>query len=871
MKRKWPYLAAVVAVSALYLGGELDAPEFGLMDLRFRMTERPATSGLVLVDIDARSMQELRDWPWPRGYYARILKNLEAAGAASVALDVDFSSPGKNDAKLAAALSSAKIPLFLAAFQQILPATSGVVQHIYTQPPPDFARSARLATVNVRPDEDGLIRRFEVSQQWRDGRMSSMAGALAGRGANGDETFFLDYGIDIGTIQRLSFVDILNGDFDREVVAHKNIIIGATAIELRDFLSVPIYRAMAGPLLQVLAYESLVQGRMIERFGGLPLVVLLLLLAPLWAGWLDRHNWRKGLAAAFGLTTVGFGSTILLQFYFPISADFVPVAIAIALCYAICVIRQVKRLDLRVLVQNLTIRRKDALVEGVIQHGFDAIFTVDTEGKIQLFNPAAERIFGYRSEDVLDSSASILFAASAAIHSDDPNSWCEAFSTPTETVGRNINGEEFPMNIVVSRMPLDAQENFVVVTRDITQIKLAEEDLNRARDQLHEAVASIPEGFTLFDAEDRFVMCNDRFRELYPDLEEILKPGWDRADIFRVSAELGLMANAVNDPESWVAERIAKSQQDNYEEEVKRADGSWVKINERRTRDGSVVGIHSDITVPKKREEDLLAAKIQAESSNRAKSEFLAMMSHELRTPLNAVLGFSDIMRQEMLGPIGNDQYLDYLNDIHGGANHLLEIINDILDIAKVEAAEMVLEEDVWNLREVIEFCERAIAPNAEKGEVALTVDMPETLPRIRADFRKCRQVMLNLMSNAVKFTPTGGKVQVTAGMLDDGGLEIRVTDTGIGIAEADIAKALEPFGQVDSELSRKYEGTGLGLPLVKALTELHGGEFLLDSEAGVGTTVSVRFPASRTVLDSEGPAEPKAEETGEPVLSAIN
>jgi PAS domain S-box-containing protein len=848
----WTYLGAIVAVSMLYLGGALDAPESGLMDFRFHMVQRPATGTLVLVDMDARSMQELRDWPWPRGYYAQILQNLESAGAAMIALDVDLSSPGKNDAELAATLSDTKNPLIMAAFQQGLPAAGGAIQQVYTHPLPAFARSTRVATVNVRPDSGGLIRRFEVSQRWRDGRIVSMAAALAGRGANSEETFYLDYGIDLEFVPRISFIDVLNRDFDSDLVANKNIIIGATAIELGDIISVPIYRTLAGPLLQVLAYESLVQGRTIQRFGGLLLVACLLLLAPFFAGWLERHDWRKGLAGTLVLIIAGFGATILVQFYFPVSVDFVPIAIVIALCYCIFVIRQIKRLNLRVLLRNLMIRRKDALVQGVIQHGFDAIITVDAEGAIQLFNPAAERIFGYDSIEVLDTAASRIFAKSAGIDNNDPNSWYEAFSTPTETVGRRKNGEEFPISIVVSRMPLDAQDNFVVVTRDITENKLAEAELNRAQDQLREAVASIPEGFTLFDAEDRFVLCNERYRELYPDITDLLKPGWSRSDIFHALAGLGLTPEAAEDPVAWVAEQIAKSRQSNYEEEVKYVDGSWIKINERRTPDGSVVGIHSDITEAKLREEDLMAAKIQAESSNRTKSQFLAMMSHELRTPLNAVLGFSDIMRQEMLGPIENKQYIDYLNDIHGGANHLLEIINDILDIAKVETAEMVLDEQVLSIRDIVDFCERASASRAEKGDIVLTIDVPENLPKIRADITKSRQLVLNLMSNALKFTPAGGSVTVTAGKLQGGGLEICVIDTGIGIAEADIARALEPFGQIDSELSRKYEGTGLGLPLVKALMELHGGEFLIDSENGVGTTVSVRFPASRTVEQTE-------------------
>jgi signal transduction histidine kinase len=222
-------------------------------------------------------------------------------------------------------------------------------------------------------------------------------------------------------------------------------------------------------------------------------------------------------------------------------------------------------------------------------------------------------------------------------------------------------------------------------------------------------------------------------------------------------------------------------------------------------------------------------------------------MSHELRTPLNAVIGFSEMMTTEAFGPLGNKRYLEYSKDIHGSGVHLLALINDILDLSRIDAGEGQLDEEEFDLHEVIDASLKLVSHQAGAARIALDSACETGLPFVRADKRRLKQALINLLANAVKFTPANGKVTVRA-FVRQGGIAITVTDTGIGIAPKDIARALEKFGQVDSSLARKYEGAGLGLPLAKQFMELHGGTLTLESTLDVGTTVTITLPGSRIV-----------------------
>jgi signal transduction histidine kinase len=243
----------------------------------------------------------------------------------------------------------------------------------------------------------------------------------------------------------------------------------------------------------------------------------------------------------------------------------------------------------------------------------------------------------------------------------------------------------------------------------------------------------------------------------------------------------------------------------------------------------------------------LRIAKEGAEAANRAKSEFLANMSHELRTPLNAVIGFSEIIKDQLYGPAGDDRYSTYAANIFQSGHHLLQLINEILDLSKLEAGQLKLNEEDVDLADTIGSCVSLMEEQAKRSKIQLSTNIDGGLPPIHGDSRRMRQILLNLLSNAVKFTPEGGLVRVSA-FRRNGGLAIAVSDNGIGIDPGDFEKALAPFGQVESTLSRKFEGTGLGLPLAKHLIEMHGGTLSLESEVNGGTTVTIFLPPERII-----------------------
>ncbi|MFO0388743.1 MAG: sensor histidine kinase [Alphaproteobacteria bacterium] len=249
---------------------------------------------------------------------------------------------------------------------------------------------------------------------------------------------------------------------------------------------------------------------------------------------------------------------------------------------------------------------------------------------------------------------------------------------------------------------------------------------------------------------------------------------------------------------------------------------------------------------------ELAEAAATAEAQNREKSQFLANISHELRTPLNAVIGFSDIIKNEVIAPMANKKYHDYISDIHSSGVHLLSLINDILDYSKAEAGKLELEVSETNATKLVQNSMRLVSPRAESAKVKLTEALPKDAVIMLTDNKKLKQILLNLLSNAVKFTPAGGEVRVTAWRnAADDTYSFEVKDTGIGIAPKDISRAMAPFGQVDSSISRKYEGTGLGLPLTKKFVEIMGGKFTIESEVNVGTTIVFTLP--RELKEREG------------------
>ena len=413
----------------------------------------------------------------------------------------------------------------------------------------------------------------------------------------------------------------------------------------------------------------------------------------------------------------------------------------------------------------------------------------------------------------------------------------------------------------------NAEPHLVGIVFDISRQKDLDKLNSEAELRLKDAVENISEAFVLWDTESKLVLCNSKYQQFHSLPASVCQPG----------TPYSLVAGASKEPmvQQFVAgERDLNSGARSME--VQLADGRWLQINERRTKDGGFVSVGTDITALKLQEEHLLESernlmttvrdlkrqrqlaeeqsqvlaeladnyakeKTRAESANRSKSEFLANMSHELRTPLNAIIGFSEIMAGQMFGPMGSAKYSEYASDIRKSGQFLLDVINDILDMSKIEAGKIDLEMSNVELSIVLEEVLRLVGPRAAESKISISRDFAD-VPEFRADRRALKQVFINIMSNAIKFTAEGGTVKIKT-MFDSNIIRIQMIDNGIGIPMRDIEKLGRPFEQVENQFTKSRGGSGLGLAISKSLVDLHGGKLLITSKVGKGTTVTVDLP----------------------------
>ena len=414
---------------------------------------------------------------------------------------------------------------------------------------------------------------------------------------------------------------------------------------------------------------------------------------------------------------------------------------------------------------------------------------------------------------------------------------------------------------------VEGNPHLMGIVFDITQQKLADTLNKEAELRLKDAIENISEAFVLWDADNRLVLCNSKYQQFHSLPTPVCVPGTPYEDLVRSAKEpaitkrTGIRGEGGGEGQSF---------------EVQLADRRWLQINERRTKDGGFVSVGTDITALKLQEERLRMSerelmmtvrdlqkerlladqqaqrladladkyareKTRAEAANRSKSEFLANMSHELRTPLNAIIGFSEVMLSQMFGPMGSDKYAEYSSDIHRSGQFLLDVINDILDMSKIEAGRMSLECETLQVDAALDEVMRIITPRAFEGGVAVERQVPQGFT-LWADRRAFKQVLINLLSNAVKFTPEGGRISVSA-LAANGVMAIAIRDTGIGIPARDIEKLGRPFEQVENQFTKSRGGSGLGLAISKSFVELHGGTLTIRSTVGQGTEVTMTFP----------------------------
>jgi two-component system cell cycle sensor histidine kinase PleC len=429
----------------------------------------------------------------------------------------------------------------------------------------------------------------------------------------------------------------------------------------------------------------------------------------------------------------------------------------------------------------------------------------------------------------------------------------------------------------------DSGPHLIGIAVDITEQKTLVERTVEADLRLRDAIETIPEAFVVWDAQNRLVLCNSNFQELHNLPDEAIKAGASYESVVAAGRKPVVRSKVTSEGQSPGA-RTFEAQLD---------DGRWLHISERRTKDGGYVSVGTDITNIKRHEEKLMESekrlmatvadlrhsqqklerqaeevadlaekyaeeKTRAEEANQAKSKFLANMSHELRTPLNAIIGFSEIMESSMFGPLGSDKYREYCSDIHQSGQYLLDVINDILDMSKIEAGRIRLDAEPIELEPFLNDAMRVVSGRANDKRLKVTARIGRGI-RLTADHRLLKQIVLNLLSNAVKFTPEGGRITIRARATAGGWVSLSIADTGIGIPEDALARLGRPFEQVESQLTKSHQGSGLGLAIAKSLTELHQGTMRIHSTLGRGTMVLLRLPIKRKAAQKEELAEAAA------------
>lgn len=415
-----------------------------------------------------------------------------------------------------------------------------------------------------------------------------------------------------------------------------------------------------------------------------------------------------------------------------------------------------------------------------------------------------------------------------------------------------------------------SRPRLVGIAEDITEQRSIEQASYQKDMRLHDAIENLPEAFVLWDDQKRLVMCNSKYQQLHQ-----LDPSWLSAGM-----PYDVVMKRANSPQvSNQKIRGLDEDESTRTLEVQLEDGRWLQINERHTKDGGFVSVGTDITPIKLHETKLvesekrlmatvfdleksritledqkqqlaeLAGKYadethRAEAANRAKSEFLANISHELRTPLNAIIGFSEIMNEGMFGPLGSEKYEEYARDIYESGSYLLGMINDVLDMSKIEAGRFELNYETFNLDEMIEETMRIVSHQSQERNLSIEDSVSSKL-NLEADRRAMKQILINLLSNAVKFSNDGGRIQIRARKRGNC-ITISLEDDGIGISKQDLKKLGKPFEQVQNQFTKSHKGSGLGLAISRSLTEMHGGAMKIRSVNGKGTIVSLRIPVSR-------------------------
>lgn len=645
---------------------------------------------------------------------------------------------------------------------------------------------------------------------------------------------------------------LLAGGVPGTEIAGRVVFVGASASGISALVRTATGAGVSGTMLQALAVDSILDGRVMAR-PALPdwaeLAAAIVAAAALIAISPSLGLPALGLVAAAATVVLSIGS-ILAALSAGVMADAsFPLLVVLVLTGQFAVARVHEQGVVR-RRQAAMLARQGTYMRQVVDASFDAIVTVDAQAHIVTANAGAERLFGVAVERLvgvrIDALLTGTWAVAVRLHAEGAlRDAVRSGRVVAATIDR-ADGAAVRAELTVAETAAE-QRVFVIVLRDISARLDAEAAARQAGERLHDGIERITDGFALFGPDRRLVICNARFVDMLGEAGGEARTGVRFDSVMARYAETSRApVDAVGRTDEWLGERMAAFVQAVEPRVQECLDGRWFRIDERPTAEGGLVGVYSDITELKWREMEMTDAMLRAEAASSAKSSFLANMSHELRTPLNAVIGFADLMKRELFGPIGNDHYRAYVADIIDSGSKLLAMIEVILEFSRSEHASLTETGAEARIEEVADAVLRDIAPAAAERGVEVTSEIPDGMPALLVDEAILYQILQNLVSNAVKFSPSGASVLVRAYLAEDGRPAMTVVDHGIGIPPDMIDKVTQPFWQRQGPLVRNHGGVGLGLAIVKSHVDTLAGELLFDSVVDEGTTVVVLLPESR-------------------------
>ncbi|MEQ8348823.1 MAG: CHASE2 domain-containing protein [Sneathiellaceae bacterium] len=875
-------------------------------DLAEAVRPEPAAPGqapVAVLDIDDESLARIGQWPWPRGLLGLAVARLAERGTAVIALDLLLAEPdrrGVNDIALASAM--ARVPVVagaaIPAGQPPSARQEPVVGRFATRGVPDLgdlprasavlrtlpvieAASSGIGLLNLYPDLDGATRTVPGAVVVGEKLLPGLA-IEAVRVAAGAANLILEVptgygpeGISVGghlvpaDAQGRLWIDsrhpgripvipahLLLGDgADAAALAAalsgRIVVIGVSASGVAPPLRTASDRVVTGSLFQALAIESILAGRVMARppimrlaeAGAAVAIGLAIVVASPWLGLPLLALVAAGLAVALAAAAaaLSLGAGLLADASFPLLAGLV-------LTGQVALVRMREQILIR-RQQAALLARQDAYMRRVVDASFDAIVTVDAQARILTANAGAARLFGIAPADLpgrrLDE---MLPGFRAAALGDRPGSALDHAVRGNEVLAiaaRHSDGSTRPAEMTIAATEIE-QPVFVIVLRDIGARIGAEEAARRAGERLRDGIGRIAEGFALFGADRRLVVCNGRFAAMLGPAGAAASPGIRYEALMAAFATSpGAPVDAAGRADAWLAERAAAFAGSGAPRLQEHLDGRWFRVDERPTAEGGLVAIYSDVTELKLHEMEMADAMRRAETASAAKSEFLANMSHELRTPLNGVIGFADIMKQELFGPLGNAQYRAYADDIVGSGRKLLAMIENILEFSRAEQKPQAATGGRSRVAEVVAAVRRDLGPTALAQRIDLEADLDAGPAALAVDPAALYQVLQNLVSNAIKFSSAGTRVRIRSFIGGDGRPALSVADQGMGIPAELIGQLTQPFWQRQGALVRAHGGVGLGLAIVKSHADDLQGDLQFDSREGEGTTVTLRLPAA--------------------------